>query len=96
MLGAAWAAFKVSRVAQIAVAVGLAFVGYTSWLARRDRNIRDREQRRIINDIRKQTDETRERVRAAENRITNDLNAGELRRLAGESPDNRGRVQLGD
>lgn len=60
--------------------------------ALRERQVKKRVKREVIDDIQEQTNERIEQAEDA-GRTTADLNAEQLRRLAAQSPHNRGRVQ---
>ena len=91
-----WTWFRSNPWAQAAAAIGAAYVTFRIWLARKvvreRREAAEEAREEVIEQIEEQTDEAIERVKADRERVA-DLNAAELRKLAGASPNNRGRLQ---
>lgn len=98
MIAGVWAAFRASRIAQGISAIAIIFVGYTSWLARHNKNVREREERRIKREIERQANDRREAARVAVEEVrgrytTDDLNREQLRKLRQRDQNNRLGVQ---
>lgn len=87
--------FQANPLAQWIAGIGAALAAFWAWISLRDRRIRrearKEAKREVVEEIQEQTDETLQRIeddRAA----VRDLNEQQLRQLAEDSPNNRGRL----
>ena len=88
--------FQANPWAQWVAGIAAAYVAFRAWLAAKIRGERKEARKegreQVIKEVKEQTDEALQRVE--EDRATvRDLNQQQLRKLAGESPHNRGRLQ---
>ena len=91
-----WVWFRSNPAAQVAAAIGAAYVAFRIWLAskvkRERREAAEEAREEVIEQIEKETTDAIQRVED-DRAIVADLNEQQLRKLAASSPNNRGRLQ---
>jgi hypothetical protein len=87
-----WIWFKSNPLAQWAAGIGVAYVMFRVWLARKIGAAKEQAREEVVDQIEEQTDAQIRNVEEDRKRVA-ELNDDQLRKLAEASPHNRGRLQ---